>query len=34
MRQLSDTRKTIEKWRGIEKRLADIDELLSLAEQD
>lgn len=34
MRQLADTRKTIEKWRGIEKRLADIDELLSLADQD
>jgi peptide chain release factor 2 len=34
MRQFADTRKTIEKWRGIEKRLADIDELLSLADQD
>jgi peptide chain release factor 2 len=34
MRQLSDTRKTIDKWRSIEKRLADVAELLTLADQD
>jgi peptide chain release factor 2 len=34
MRQLADLRKTVEKWRTIEKRLADIEELLFLAEQD
>jgi peptide chain release factor 2 len=34
MRQLADIRKTVEKWRAIENRLADVDELFSLAEQD
>ncbi len=34
MRQLAERRKTVDKWRGIEKRLADITELLSLAEAD
>ena len=34
MRQLADRRKTVEKWRGIEKRLADVTELLALAEAD
>ena len=34
MRQLADTRKTIEKWRSVEKRLADVGELLTLADQD
>jgi peptide chain release factor 2 len=34
MRQLTDDRRTVEKWRGIEKRLSDIAELISLAEQD
>ncbi len=34
MRQLADRRRTVEKWRGIEKRLADIGELASLAEDE
>jgi peptide chain release factor 2 len=34
MRQLADNRKTVEKWRAIEKRLNDIEELSSLAETD
>jgi peptide chain release factor 2 len=34
MRQLADRRKTVEKWRTIEKRLADVIELLTLAEAD
>jgi peptide chain release factor 2 len=34
MRQLADNRKTVERWRAIEKRLHDIDELSSLAEMD
>jgi peptide chain release factor 2 len=34
MRKLADNRKTVEKWRSIEKRLNDIDELSSLAEND
>jgi peptide chain release factor 2 len=34
MRQLADNRKTVEKWRAIEKRLNDIDELSSLAVTD
>jgi peptide chain release factor 2 len=34
MRHLADNRKTVDKWRSIEKRLNDIDELSSLAETD
>ena len=34
MRQLADNRRTAEKWRAIEKRIADIAELTSLAEED
>jgi peptide chain release factor 2 len=34
MRQLSERRKTVEKWRGIERRLSDVSELLILAEED
>lgn len=34
MRQLAEDRKTVEKWRGIEKRLVDVDELLQLADED
>jgi peptide chain release factor 2 len=34
MRRLADSRKTVEKWRSIEKRLADIAELVSLAEEE
>jgi peptide chain release factor 2 len=34
MRQLADLRKTVEKWRAIEKRLVDVTELLTLAEAD
>jgi len=34
MRRLADHKKTIEKWRGLEKRVADITESLPLAEED
>jgi peptide chain release factor 2 len=34
MRKLADNRKMAEKWRSIEKRLADIAELISLAEAE
>ena len=34
MRQLTENRKVTEEWRAIENRLADIFELLSLAEED
>jgi peptide chain release factor 2 len=34
MRQLADNRRTVEKWRAIEKRFVDIAELTSLAEAD
>jgi len=34
MRRLAENRKTVENWRSIEKRLADITELLSLAEEE
>jgi peptide chain release factor 2 len=34
MRSLSDSRRVVASWRGIEKRILDITELLSLAEQD
>ena len=32
MRKLSETKKTVEKWRGVERRFSDITELLSLSE--
>jgi peptide chain release factor 2 len=34
MRQLADHRRTVEKWRTIEKRLNDISDLISLAEEE
>jgi peptide chain release factor 2 len=34
MRRLAENRKTVENWRSIEKRLADITELLSLADEE
>jgi peptide chain release factor 2 len=34
MRRLADHKKTVEKWRGLEKRVADITESLPLAEED
>ncbi len=34
MRQLADNRKTVERWRAIEKRLNDINELSALADTD
>ncbi len=34
MRQLADDRRTVEKWRTIQKQLMDVDELANLAEQD
>ncbi len=34
MRQLADDRKVVEKWRGIEKRFDDVNELISLAVED
>ena len=34
MRRLAENRKTVENWRSLEKRLADITELLSLAEEE
>jgi len=34
MRQLSQTQKTVHQWRGLEKKVADIAELISLAEED
>jgi len=34
MRRLSEINKTIEKWRGLEKRVKDIGEMVSLAEED
>jgi peptide chain release factor 2 len=34
MRRLADNRRTVDSWRAIEKRLADIQELASLAAQD
>jgi len=34
MRRLADNRRTVETWRGIEKRISDVKELLSLAEED
>jgi len=34
MRQLAEQRKVVERWRGLEKRVADIAELASLAEED
>ncbi len=34
MRQLSEAQKVVEQWRGLEKKAADITELISLAEED
>ena len=34
MRQLSEAQKTVGQWRGLEKKTADITELISLAEED
>jgi len=34
MRQLSETQKLVQQWRGLEKRVADIIELIPLAEED
>lgn len=34
MRQLSETQKVVEQWRGLETRVADIIELIPLAEED
>jgi len=34
MRQLAATKRLVSQWRGLERQLADIDELLSLAEDD
>jgi peptide chain release factor 2 len=34
MRQLSDNRKVVDKWRSAEKRLSDISELIILAESE
>jgi peptide chain release factor 2 len=34
MRQLAEYRKTVEKWRSLEKQLADISELIAIAEHE
>ena len=34
MRQLAEQKKVVERWRGLEKKVADIAELISLAEED
>ena len=34
MRQLAKQKKVVQRWRELEKKVADIDELLSLAEED
>jgi peptide chain release factor 2 len=34
MRQLAENRKTVEKWRSLEKQLSDISELIALAEDE
>ena len=34
MRQLADRKRTVQRWRGLEKRLADISELLSISTDD
>ncbi len=34
MRQLSEHKKVVERWRGLEKTVADLHELVSLAEED
>jgi peptide chain release factor 2 len=34
MRKLADLKKTVDRWRGLEKQLTDITELISLAEDD
>lgn len=34
MRRLSELKRTVERWRGLEKRVADLGELIELAEED
>ena len=34
MRRLAEVRKVVDRWRGLEKRVADMTELVSLAEED
>lgn len=34
MRQLAEKKKTVQRWRGLEKKLADINELMTLSEED
>jgi peptide chain release factor 2 len=34
MRRLAELKKVVERWRELEKRVADLDELISLAEED
>jgi peptide chain release factor 2 len=34
MRQLSDKKRVVQRWRGLDKRLADITELLTLSDED
>jgi peptide chain release factor 2 len=34
MRQLSEKKKTVQQWRGLEKKLADIAELITISEED
>jgi len=34
MRQMAEKKKAVEMWRGLEKRAADLTELLRLAEED
>ena len=34
MRRLAESRKMVDRWRGMEKRVADIAELISLAAEE
>jgi peptide chain release factor 2 len=34
MRQLAEKKKTVQRWRGLEKKLADIKELIKISEED
>ena len=34
MRQLTEKKKTVQRWRGLEKKLADINELMAISEED
>jgi hypothetical protein len=34
MRKLAEMKKTVEKWRGLEKQISDIIELITLAEEE